>query len=528
MSLCPSTVASSGQPLDLYFPLVENLPPAQVLSQAGNTVSLSGGGGSVNVASTTSVATSAQKTTAITYDTGLLETNVAGVLNVGLGSAIGSTRIEGGNVVISRTDAAPAIEFTSGVNTATIDYNATGSIFGEPSLIASVNELGMSTGIVEGVSMGFNSALQTAYVSGKGLPLFIGESGANSYSGIVLGNANAPTNALFIDRKDDTDVTQSAATVVLTGTGLINIESQLATGGIGISTLAAADININSGQDITMTAAGDDFNLNGSTTGSALLNVGGGMIMTSDAAKAEFKNAAGVLKGSMGYNVGTDYMDLTGSAGFEINTTAGDLNMQANGGKINMITNGNNIELFGNTTGGFFADVNIGSSDGDLDMAIGGNITMNAGTSGGNITVTAFGDFSVSSTTVKLPTLPTASTANQLFYDTSTKGVSYGPAFPAIAVQAATGTIALTEAMNRATYILTGTSATQSFSQAGLVGVAAGWTVYLRNGNNATGLTQDITISIPAGNTTLHAPTGVTNSSFILLYWNGSALVAYR
>jgi hypothetical protein len=153
---------------------------------------------------------------------------------------------------------------------------------------------------------------------------------------------------------------------------------------------------------------------------------------------------------------------------------------------------------------------------------------MNAGTTGGNITVTATGDFSVSSTTVKLPTLPPASTANQLFYDTSTKEVSYGPAFPAIAVQAATGTIALTEAMNRATYILTGTSATQSFSQLGLVGVAAGWCVYLRNGNNATGLTQDITISIPAGPTTLHAPTGVTNSSFILLYWNGSALVAYR
>jgi hypothetical protein len=125
MALCPSTVASSGKPQDLYFALVEDIPPAQVLSQAGNTVSLSGGGGSVNVASTTSVASSAQKLTAVTYNTGLLETNVAGVLNVGLGSAIGSTRVEGGKVVISRGDANPRIEFVDD-NTATvsnISYN---------------------------------------------------------------------------------------------------------------------------------------------------------------------------------------------------------------------------------------------------------------------------------------------------------------------------------------------------------------------------------------------------------------------
>lgn len=394
MSLCPGTVASSGQPLDLYFPLVENLPPAQVLSQAGNTVSLSGGGGSVNVASTTSVASSAQKLTAVTYNTGLLETNVAGVLNVGLGSAIGSTRVEGAKVIIQRDPGEPQIEFVKGLGVERIKYDGTKLLMGPVDIS--------------------------------------GQVGAQN------------------------------------------------------------------------------------------------MVLTSDLGKVTFNNGLGVLKGEVGYNVATDFTKLTGVAGVEINTTAGPINIEANGDKINMTTNGNNIEIFGNTTGGFFADVNIGTADGDLDMAIGGNITMNAGTTGGNITVTAFGDFSVSSTTVKLPTLPPASTANQLFYDTSTKEVSYGPAFPAITVQAATGTIALTEAMNRATYILTGISATQSFSQAGLVGVAAGWTVYLRNGNNATGLTRDITISIPAGNTTLHAPTGTTNSSYILLYWTGSVLVAYR
>jgi hypothetical protein len=287
MSLCPSTVASSGQPLDLYFPLVENLPSAQVLSQAGNTVSLSGGGGSVNVASTTSVASSAQKTTAITYNTGLLETNVAGVLNVGLGSAIGSTRVEGGNVVISRTDANPALEFTSGANTASIDYNPTGSTFGEPSLISDAHEIGISTGPTAGVSIGYNTAISTSYVSGKGDPLFIGEAGANSFSGLLLGNGNVGvTDFLILDRKDNTNVANTAASISMTGVGQLNIESSLATGGIGISTTAAANITIASAQGVGVTAATDivvdatgDFTVSvGNPAGRINLNGGAALI----------------------------------------------------------------------------------------------------------------------------------------------------------------------------------------------------------------------------------------------------------
>jgi hypothetical protein len=103
-------------------------------------------------------------------------------------------------------------------------------------------------------------------------------------------------------------------------------------------------------------------------------------------------------------------------------------------------------------------------------------------------------------------------------------------AIPAITVQAASGTIALTPAMNRSTYILTGTTATQTFDPAGLAGVPAGWCVYLRNGNNATGTTQDISISITGvvGSVPLHTITGTTNSGGMLLYWNGAVLTRYR
>ena len=274
MALCPSTVASSGKPQDLYFVLEENIPAAQVLSQAGNTVSLSGGGGSANIASTTSVASSAQKTTAITYNTGLLETNVSGVLNVGLGSAIGSTRVEGGNVVISRTDAPPALEFTSGANTANIEYDASGSVFSESALTTSAHEIGVYTGVVgENIAMGVNQALQTSYIVGQGLPLFLGENGTSSYSGLLLGNGNNPTDFLILDRKDNTDVTQTACSVGLTGTGQINIESQLATGGIGISTTAAAPIVIASGQSVGVTAA-TDISIQASTSAAAQISIG--------------------------------------------------------------------------------------------------------------------------------------------------------------------------------------------------------------------------------------------------------------
>lgn len=140
--------------------------------------------------------------------------------------------------------------------------------------------------------------------------------------------------------------------------------------------------------------------------------------------------------------------------------------------------------------------------------------------------ITSLGNISLTSATLTIPTLPAAIQSNILYFDSAIQAVSYGSPFSAITVQAATGTIVLTAAMNRSTYILTGVSATQTFSQASLTGVPAGWCVYLRNGNNATGLTNDITISIN-GTATLHAITGTTNSGGMLLYWNGANIVKY-
>ena len=99
--------------------------------------------------------------------------------------------------------------------------------------------------------------------------------------------------------------------------------------------------------------------------------------------------------------------------------------------------------------------------------------------------------------------------------------------FPAVTVQAASGTIALTPAMNRSTYILTGTGTgvTQTFTSAALAGQPAGFTVYLRNGN-PVGPSSNITISIN-GTATLYAPSTSANAGEMLLYWNGSTIVKY-
>lgn len=76
MSLLPNnTFASPGN--SIYGGPNAGL---QTLSQTGNTVSLSPSGGSVDIAATTLVADTAQKTTALSYDIGFLATTVNGEL----------------------------------------------------------------------------------------------------------------------------------------------------------------------------------------------------------------------------------------------------------------------------------------------------------------------------------------------------------------------------------------------------------------------------------------------------------------
>jgi hypothetical protein len=179
MALCPSTVSSGGLlPEDFYFALKSDIAPPQVLSQNANTVSLSGGGGAVNIASTSAVALSTQKLTAVTYDTGLLETNVAGVLNVGLGSAIGSTRVEGAKIVIQRDLADPQIEFVKGLGVERIKYDGTKLLMGPVGIDGEIYDNFGSPG----------AAGQQLQSSGPGLPFVWGAGSGVGLTAVVAGS----------------------------------------------------------------------------------------------------------------------------------------------------------------------------------------------------------------------------------------------------------------------------------------------------------------------------------------------------
>lgn len=271
MSLCPSIVAGNGESLDYYFALAG---AGQVLSQSGDTVSLSGGGGSVNIATTTSVASSAQKTTAITYNGGLLETNISGILNVGLGSPIGSTRVEGGNVVISRTDAPPAIEFTSGANTATIEYDAFGLVLnsgvGPMNLIT--NGIGDTFDVTSYDKLTLTSTAGVVEIKAPANEIFINAGSGGLYLDGTNITATATNNAVFgsstgeVQINADTGIYQTAngagsqialtatgGPITITGNGSVGIESQT----LNVDLTAAANINMTAAADISIQANGN-------------------------------------------------------------------------------------------------------------------------------------------------------------------------------------------------------------------------------------------------------------------------------
>ena len=122
------------------------------------------------------------------------------------------------------------------------------------------------------------------------------------------------------------------------------------------------------------------------------------------------------------------------------------------------------------------------------------------------------------------PILPTWALVQQYNNDI----VQPTPYVPLSVLRTSPGTtIALTSASRGNTYILTSAAggATQAFSQTGLVAGDAGFYVNVKNGNGTNG--GDITITGATGNTVVHNQTLIQNGQTVVLYWNGSAFVAY-
>lgn len=213
MALCPNTVASSGKPQELYFALKDDIPAPQVLSQSGNTISLSGGGGAVNVASATAVALSTQKLTAATYDLGFNATNFSGLVkseaeiisapNLGQGSAT----LNGGlaEVTIGAVPpmSLPKVRFQkSGFPDATMEYTGAAFTFNPPltdsdfqTLSIIGNDLTISGGNTVDLSgMPVITALQDKTQN------ITAVAGTTDVSGILHATQDIQTDSIFISK----------------------------------------------------------------------------------------------------------------------------------------------------------------------------------------------------------------------------------------------------------------------------------------------------------------------------------------
>jgi hypothetical protein len=386
------------------FALASDPGVGQVLSQSGNTVSLSGSGGSVDIAATTSVSASATKLTAVTYDTGLLETNVAGVLNVGLGSAIGSTRVEGAKIVIQRDLADPQIEFVKGLGVERIKYDGTKLLMGAVGISGEIYDNFGSPG----------AAGQQLQSSGPGLPFVWGAGSGVGLTAVVAGtnigvdntNPIAPVvsvdisadlemhgfnivaanpNPLAVQSYDELTLKSDAGVVQITSTA--NDINLLAAGGIyataagsiaitstdpdrnittsvggGTATLALTD---NGGVgDVSITTTGIASTINLSTDGTIFLNT---QVPDSSISMGANNGTAGLVLTDVG-GVGT--VDLT--------TTGGNININS-GSKVVVSCSDFEVGPSNQST-----NIQSGTSI-DLDAASGAShITMNS--SGVNIT----------------------------------------------------------------------------------------------------------------------------------------------
>lgn len=136
MSLLPASITSGNNtPDDFYFALAGAVGGPQVLAQSGNTVSLSGGGGAVNISTTTAVATSTQKLTGTSYVAGFQSTEFAGQVVVD-GGANGLSKLTGGIVEITRDLINPRIVMSRDdiLGQGIIEYDGSGGRFVMPSV----------------------------------------------------------------------------------------------------------------------------------------------------------------------------------------------------------------------------------------------------------------------------------------------------------------------------------------------------------------------------------------------------------
>ena len=512
MSLLPNTVASGGQiPGDLYFALKSDIPAVQVLSQNGNNVSLSGGGGSVNIAATTSVASSAQKTTAITYDNGFLATTVDGEL-----------------LIHGRTEVGEPL------NPANLSVNGTLEVRGP------LEDNNAATGS----AAQFLSAGAGGEVIWSTIPGGSGIVAVNAGTNISIPDPGVPVVSVAISSDLDMngyDIYNASNLTLRSDTGLLKIRSEGTGGanGVAIQT-TTAPIVLSTNNEIQLSADGN-IGIETSTglvsisnptigNGGAQLNLNGSASIRGDTAQLQVLDGAGVQKGVLSYNsidgqTHLDGNDLAISAGLGVSLTAGndDLSLLASIGSVN-IESHSNIGISCNSNGVISvggadtSQVNISTKDGGSLVGINGetvNITggfLNA-TLGGSISLITSGtvgitaDDPITISTTGNTDVITISSASDLGLSGQVVTISGGAG---VGITASDSDVSIAS-------VLSGNVSISAYEALGLSTV-----------NNSIGITSATDTTITAGGaiTTTSANVSMTASAGgIELHSNGSNLV---
>ena len=333
---------------------------AQSLSQSGNTVTLSGSPPtSVDISITTAVNATTVKTTAQTYNAGLLATEFSGLLFAG------------------ETEIGKPLQPTL------LTVNGTLDVINDPAGFVRLTNLGS-------VLPAGQNVLYIDPILGT-----VGQGGAPASTWVGTATSDLNMNGY--------DIYNASNLTLRSDTGLLKIRSEGTGGANGVAIQSTtAPIVLSTNNEINMSADGN-ISIETSTglvsisnptlgNGGVQLNVDGSASIRGDTAQLQVLNGAGVQKGVLSYNsidgqTHLDGTDLAISAGLGVEITAGndDLTLLASVGSINVEShtdigiscNNNGVISVG---GADTSQVNISTADmGSVVGIAGESININGG-----------------------------------------------------------------------------------------------------------------------------------------------------
>ena len=266
---------------------------AQTLSQSGNNVLLSGGGGSVDVSTTTTVSATAVKTTAMTYDSGFLNTSFDGQVRIANNLDVGSVPTPATVTVFGTVEPTTITDSLASVGTAGQVLSSTGSAL---EWVASGGGGGGVTSISAGSNIAVDSTIPSAPVVSVAISADLDMNAQDilDAGSITCGTLNYTTLNPPVSGGSGTvtSVAVGANGLVLTGSATVNPTISLpATTSVGEYLVSNGSAYVTAGDDVKIGTT--------STTGALGVSIGyGAKSVTQGVAIGRFADSIGVGAGS--------------------------------------------------------------------------------------------------------------------------------------------------------------------------------------------------------------------------------------